>query len=116
MAIALVALVVPVTSHSLLEDAGLIHDSGSDASDHDHDAADGLCWIESVGFHLEKCFQAVESAAAHFLFAALACFMVNLLPRQPKPDNPGTGPPLLLQSWQFSSRAALPARAPSLAS
>lgn len=107
---------LPLSSHALLESAGLIHQDTADGSDDDHDAADGICLIESGGFHVEKGCQSGEFCLAQFLSDVSVWVVVDATPPQSKPDIPGTAPPLLTQSWQFSSRASLPARAPSIAS
>jgi hypothetical protein len=109
----MLALWMPVTSHELLESAGVIHQTNSDADsdgDHDHDAADGLVLVPSSG-------------NAPVMGAALFCVLpavVSLLPepvetRVTERNNSGTSPPLP-NVWQFVHRAALPVRAPSSAS
>ena len=116
-ALLLLAIWVPSSSHELLEGFGLIHvqasPSGGDSHENDHDAADGLCQLPGWSLQVQKYQAADISFLLPVAFAAClqdgiqarACFaLVNPSP----PDIP--------VSWQFSFRAALPARAPSLIS
>ena len=111
IAILMLALWVPASSHELLESAGVIHQPHATAdSDKDHDAADGLVLLPS-------------SVNAPAMSAALVCVppvVVFLLPepvetRLSRRIDSGTSPPLP-NVWQFVHRAALPVRAPSSAS
>jgi hypothetical protein len=115
----LLALWVPLTSHSLLEQWEWIHhdhpDSHSESTDH-HDAADGLCRIESnasplvpVDFQSASFVPLFEPSSACFPSADGLAFATGLAP-------PDAGPPELDHVWQFVFRAALPPRAPSSAS
>ena len=123
--VVLVALAwLPASSHPLLEYAGLIHEfhadhdtdsNGSHEHDDDHDAADGLCAPSSPH---------VNVPTPHFVATALPPGLIvsdqgwlrhdSLRPSGPAP--PGTAPPQLSSGWQFSFRAALPAREPSFVS
>ena len=116
-AMLLLPIWVPISSHELLENWGLIHIQAStgsgDSHDKDHDGADGLCQLPGCSFQIQKFHPAVVSFLLPVALAvcpqdgveAQACFaLVNPSP----PDIP--------VSWQFSFRAALPARAPSLIS
>jgi hypothetical protein len=105
------------TSHPLLERLHLIHTHHTDSSHQNaesHEAADGICRVESIGI-------AVAQIASHFLFHLPAASITDAeLPRfasrQDGLPPPGTAPPELSLTWLFSFRAALPARAPSFAS
>lgn len=108
------------SSHPLLESLGLIHQDhahadGSDHSDKNHEAADGVCRIESSHEELQR-----PLSNSLDLSHSLELLCVLLLNADPDAD-PGGGslsppPPELGTSWQFAFRAALPVRAPSLAS
>jgi hypothetical protein len=109
----MLALWMPATSHSLLESAGIIHQTHSDADsdgDHDHDAADGLVLLPS-------------SVNAPVISMALVCLLPTVVFLLPEPIetrltdriDSGASPPLP-NVWQFVHRAALPVRAPSFTS
>src|SRR5438552_474276 len=109
----MLALWMPATSHALLESAEVIHQPHADADSHgdlDHDAADGLVLLPS----------GVDSPV---MSAALVCVLplAGFLLSKPAElrltvrIDSGTSPPLP-NLWQFVHRAALPVRAPSLAS
>jgi len=105
-----------MTSHELLEHWGVIHVQASnpiDKHDNDHDAADGLCRLPPGAFQLQKFF------AAEVAFMAPVAVM-DLLGdsdyQQASFALVNPSPPDIPVGWQFSSRAALPARAPSLIS
>lgn len=126
-----VAVWLPASSHGLLQYAGFIHEvhehddhadsheadsSGSHEHDADnHDAADGRC-LASGGkvqmptptFVMLPGWLAVPVAAS-LMDANRTALHSGLSP-------PGTAPPELSPRWQFSFRAALPARAPSFVS
>ena len=123
----LVALWLPASSHPLLEAAGLIHDhhddhdGDSDASgshEHhadDHEVADGNCLLTSTD---------VSVTVPTPVTPPLPIGLPDGEPAQgpcgvcdsPGHAPPGLAPPELSHRWQFSSRAALPVRAPSVAS
>jgi hypothetical protein len=118
--ILLLALWLPATSHTLLEQAGWIHTAhAGDApdSDNDHDAADGICRFASTHVQVpqpEMCAGPLLGSL-DFSLTLAALFEASLaLPSGPAP--PGTAPPELAPSWQFSFRASLPPRAPALIS
>lgn len=126
--LALLALWVPASSHALLEHAGWIHEHEEEADhghdhhdDHhpakgsDHDAADGICRVEtgSVDVPVPKIVH------AWMLGDSVLCSGLSSLTEEPDysgPSPPGTAPPEVRVSWQFSCRAAVPVRAPSLLS
>ena len=120
MALLLVALWVPLTCHGLLEQAEWIHQkdghSHSDCGDEQHDAADGLCRIESNDCPLKTPHFQIASFAGP-LDISIACvssaecliFAAGLPP-------PGADPPELVHNWQFALRTALSPRAPSFLS
>jgi hypothetical protein len=122
IALLLALLYVPATCHCLLEDAGLIHRSECCVSDnatddHGHDAADGICQVESASFVLPQ----PAKLAAKFIpvFVAHPFEPYGLLSSerlQPDILPCATSPPGLQAGWQFSHRTALPPRAPSVIS
>ena len=119
----LLAIWPAVSSHALLQQAGLIHefhddhhhgDGGSHEHNSDnHDFADGDYTSGGAAKALKK---------PEFLLAPTALLQTaahgSILLRNysPGPAPPGTAPPLLLKSWYFLLRAALPVRAPSVIS
>lgn len=124
--VVLVALLwLPISSHALLQSAELIHqrhadhDTDADGShEHDadnHEAADGRCVFSSTHINISV----PDAVASPILFSWLGLGLTSepLVEEQPSGlAPPGTLPPQLSHCWQFSSRTALPARAPSLIS
>jgi len=113
----LLALFALVSSHAFLENLELIHGEAHHAesaahSDFDHDAADGLCRIDSGICKVQK--SANELSFSHCVADVLASLLNYSQPSQLAPSELASPPPELVSTWQFSSRAALPARAPSL--
>jgi len=121
IAMFLLALWVPMASHELLELCGWIHvaattDSG-EAHDDDHDAADGVCQVASTHIQVPQPPLSGELLPGLIDFSgslSVLCEAALALPNGP--DPPGAAPPELSQTWQFSFRASLAARAPSLIS
>ena len=127
VALLLVAFWLPASSHALLEYAGLIHERHADHDDHDaessgshehdadnHDAADGKYAPSSTLVRVP-----LPDSIAMPMFFAPGLNWASELRIEPPPAGlapPGTAPPQLSHGWQFSFRAALPVRAPSLAS
>jgi hypothetical protein len=124
VAVLLAAIWPPASSHALLEHFELIHqvhvvhDQDSDAShEHDadnHEAADGKCALSSPHVSVP-----LPEANAMPMYCAPGLDWVSELHIEQQPSGlapPGTAPPPLSHSWQFSFRTALPARAPSLIS
>jgi hypothetical protein len=119
IALFMLALWVPTTSHALLESVGLIHQEqpASDAhDDHEHDAADGICAITSNSTPLAK--GAFLTAVLYVVaLTALDASFDSTVTQELSVNGLGPSPPLLLPpSWQFLYRTALPCRAPSIAS
>ncbi len=116
----LLALWLPATSHALLEQAGWIHTGhAADAADtdNDHDAADGNCCVASTNVQVPTPDLSTGTLLASVDFSlTLAALIDTSLVFPSGPDPPGTAPPELSHTWQFSFRASLPARAPSLIS
>ncbi|HSH93815.1 MAG TPA: hypothetical protein VK968_06695 [Roseimicrobium sp.] len=118
LALLLVALWLPVTSHCLMEDAGLIHRDAccapaADSQRPGHDADEGACQVESAGFRLES----RTTILAAVLLIAVAC-LVSLfsasIPQVPHLSQVRSAPPPeWVQSWQFFTRAVACGRAPS---
>lgn len=120
VAMLMLALFAFASSHPLLESLGLIHQEVAHAdgpahSKDNHEAADGSCRIESGQEELQKPLADALDLSHSFVFMC-----VLMLNTDPDADPGGQGlsppPPELGKSWQFSSRAALPIRAPSIAS
>ena len=129
----LVAFWLPTSSHALLQHVGWIHqkhdherDSHSEADHHpdsegqhehdadNHAAADGLCMVASGKVHVPT---PVFVATPGWLLVALLTPSAdaNGMALHSGLSPPGTSPPEYSHIWQFSLRAALPVRAPSLA-
>ena len=125
MSLLLAAVWLPAASHALLEHFELIHvvhaDHEQDAGgshEHDadnHEAADGRCLISSAKIQISK---PAATSAIHWLVAALLAGRADVESEVSHrgPSPPGVAPPEFSHRWQFSLRAALPVRAPSLAS
>ena len=113
----MVALWLPAASHCLLEDIGWIHEDPAAADgDFGHDAADGNCHLVASNPSL-KWLGLTEDILLWNPGLLAVDWSFEALPNVSKPDVPGTAPPSKrLHCWQFLFRAALPARAPSLAS
>jgi len=115
-ALLLLAFWVPISSHEMLEHWGVIHTQASnpiDKHDDDHDAADGLCQLPAGAFQVQKFFAPEVSFAA---LAVLTELVRDSVWEQASFALVNPSPPDIRVEWQFSSRAALPARAPSLIS
>jgi hypothetical protein len=121
VALLMLTLFAFASSHPLLEGLGLIHQEvahtdGHANSDSDHELADGKCRFTSSRDEIQKAF-----ANGGFDFSAvvaLACVLLHDadLETGSSVEIASSPPPELGTSWQFSSRAALPVRAPSFAS
>ena len=125
----LVACWLPGSSHAWLQYAGLIHErhadhdadsTGSHEHEHehdtdDHDAADGICVLSSAQVNVP-----MPDADAIPLLPGLFGLERDLELHAEHSGSglapPGTAPPQLSHSWQFSFRTALPPRAPSFVS
>ena len=127
MVCAVAVLFLPASSHPLLELAGWIHEeayhhhhNGDDAEHHhhpvsnDHDAADGICRLESGGIDAPIPTNGAWWLVGYALWSILDSVVVE--PPFSGPSPPGTAPPEIQVSWQFSYRAAVPVRAPSFLS
>jgi hypothetical protein len=131
LSLLLVAVWLPASSHALLQHIGLIHqvhahddhadghDAGSSGShEHDadnHDAADGLCLASAAKVHVPT---PIFVVLPDWLAVPVATLMTdaNFAALHSGLSPPGSAPPELSHRWQFSFRAALPVRAPSLVS
>ena len=132
MTLLLAAFWLPVSSHVLLQHIGFIHEIHAHA-DHDdadqdgdsdgphehsannHDAADGLCLTPAGKVQVPMpAFVVVPDWHMAFLVASLMDAGFASLHSGLSP--PGVAPSELSRQWQFSSRAVLPVRAPSLIS
>jgi hypothetical protein len=125
---------VPASSHALLQSLSLIHERHADHDEHYHhnseaphehdhnhdgiihDLADGICRTEARGFDVPVVTsQLIDATLCAAVISCLTDTLTVGLDRA-GPSPPGTSPPELFQIWRFSLRAALPIRAPSLAS
>jgi hypothetical protein len=115
----LLALFALASSHPLLQGLGLIHhhsehhsESSDSDSDRNHDAADGLCRVDSHRDEVQK------FSTNHLYCLALVAVLLDadVGVENARFANSTAPPPELVTTWQFSSRAALPVRAPSFAS
>lgn len=129
-ALFLAAVWPAVTSHALLEQAGLIHQVHADhhhSHDHDHDGgshehkaddhdfADGGYWAKNSPAKSARPNSALLYQT-HWLAAVLTNPPVDHQPADFGPAPPGTSPPELLHRWNFVLRTAVDARAPSFLS
>jgi len=123
IALALLALWLPATLHCALEEAGLeiafvCHDHDEDQAHHDAPPAHTGAHCDDDACHtLEGA--AIKTVSAAKLVGQATLFLIARLPDPPelpadhvcpeRTDAPGE----LGRAWQFSTRAAPPARAPS---
>jgi hypothetical protein len=125
VAVLLAVMWLLASSHALLEQFELIHQTHADhdadssgSHEHDadnHDAADAKCTLASTHVSVPL----PDSVAMPLLFCAPGLNWTCDLDAESDSSGlspPGTAPPQLLHRWQFSFRTALPARAPSLIS
>ena len=123
----LVAGWLPASSHALLQYVGLIHErhaahdadsTGSHEHEHDtddHDVADGICALSSAQVNVPM----PDADATPFLLGLFGLERGSELNAELSASGlapPGAAPLQLSSGWQFSFRAALPARAPSFVS
>jgi len=105
---------LPATSHALLENAGVIHTADSQHDD-DHDAADGLC--VNAASHVQapqpNLHVSLAPLASLDFWLATCAILDGSVAEAIGPAPPGVAPPELPQTWHFSLRTSLPARAPS---
>lgn len=123
IALLMLALWLPASSHAALEAAHLIHhepetehshsDSPSD-SETPHEAADGFCIIPSGVLHIVKNLQSFVSFSTPVLHLEVVCATGNPASLQVELASYGPSPPLLAKGWQFIQRTALSVRAPSV--
>lgn len=109
------------SSHPLLEGLGLIHQETAHAheqpsSESDHQLADGKVSINVNRNDTQKSVAGNSFDLANILACALVLLQSDDLSDRPSVEIASSPPPELGTSWQFSFRAALPARAPSFAS
>jgi len=118
MVLFLISLWIPMSSHAFMERADWIHQEATEQDSdhhHDHDGADGIC--VRTASHIEVPQPdfggwVTPLAAAEFWYAASAVVDSEAAEAN-GPAPPGAAPPELSQTWHFSYRTALPARAPS---
>lgn len=118
----LLAIFSLASSHTLLESFELIHHDGdhshaeSPASANSHDAADGICRLDSHRAQVQKSFSDVQEDLSKFFALSFSFLQQNSQERGTEIGISGSPPLEFVTTWQFSSRTALPARAPSIAS
>lgn len=129
VALIMVAFWLPSSSHAWLQASGFIHadppnhldshhEDSDDAHEHgasNHAVADGLCRTVTGSVSVPM----PGSQIAYVLDLAVLWSLSESARSNPErlgPSPPGIAPPELSCQWQFSSRTALPARAPSFVS
>jgi len=117
----MLALFALASSHPLLEGLGLIHHEiahthEQSSSDSDHQLADGKVSINVNRNETQKSLADSSFNLANILAFALVLLQHEDLSNQSSVEIACSPPPELGTTWQFSSRAALPVRAPSFAS
>lgn len=117
----MLALFALASSHPLLEGLGLIHHETAhsheqSSSDSDHQLADGKVSININRNDTQKSLADSSFDLANVLAFALVLLQHDDLSSQSSVEIASSPPPELGTTWQFSSRAALPVRAPSFAS
>jgi hypothetical protein len=117
----MLALFALASSHPLLEGLGLIHHETAhtheqSSSDSDHQLADGKVSININRNETQKSLADSSFNLANILAFALVLLQHDDLSNQSSVEIASSPPPELGTTWQFSSRAALPVRAPSFAS
>lgn len=115
IAVLMLAVWMPASSHALLEWAEVIHEDEHHPGAHthhdqDHDAADGLCAISST--HSAVVHSGPSSQVAYRLALFIAVDAAVDKSHTVCESTSGTSPPHF-HGWQFIHRAALPVRAPS---
>ncbi len=121
VAMMLLALFAFASSHPLLRALELIHQDAThtedaSGSDYGHDVADGICHNGSNGQTVQECVAGVAFDFASCLVWACVLLQPEVQDARANIANSSSPPPELGTTWQFSSRAALPVRAPSFAS
>ena len=117
----MLALFALASSHPLLEGLGLIHEEAAHAHEHsapdsDHQLADGKVSINVNRNEVQKSFDDGSFNLAKIVALTFALLQREDLLSQYRVEIASSPPPELGASWRFSSRAALPVRAPSFAS
>jgi hypothetical protein len=117
LAMLLLVLWAPTTSHCMIESAGLLpaflccdEACGGEA---DQDACKAL---ESAAYKVDERDSPVAMSVVLFLLPQVLSDLNDGVEPAPAPGFYPQGAPELAVTWQFSSRTALPPRAPSLAS
>lgn len=116
----LLAIFSLASSHALLESFELIHHDGdhshaeSPATSNSHDAADGICLSNSHRAQVQKSFSEVQTDLGKSFNLTFYFLQQNSQERGTEIGKSGSPPLEFKTTWQFSSRTALPARAPSL--
>jgi hypothetical protein len=110
-ALLLVTLWPLATSHELLESCGVIHVATQGDQDADHEAADGHVRLEYSQVPLKAPVLVSQPWLAEIGFVLVVTIPEGTVASRPL-GHLSTAPPELRRTWQFTKRAALPARAP----
>jgi hypothetical protein len=94
-------------------------ESGCHGKESSHESAPedaACCSVEKSEYRIEQFRITFPSPQLLAISSVPFLDLANALPAEVGIDLPTAAPPGITASWQFSSRTALPARAPSLAS
>ena len=116
----LLAIFSLASSHAVLESFELIHHDGdhhheAPVSSNSHDAADGVCRVDSNRVQVQKTFADMQIDLNKAFTLAIYSLQIQSQQVVTKIEICGSPPLELKTSWQFFARTALPARAPSVA-
>ena len=115
------AVLAACTGHCMIENSGgaglpCCNEDGGHSDQVPHTPGHCVCSaIRAGGYVSQDSAVSAPLPLDGFILAVVAPEQVNLAAR-PRHVEPAASPPGVLGPWQFSFRAALPARAPSLAS
>lgn len=119
VALVMLAAWMPAASLCLAECAGFVErgDCCPDESSGDANAAAHSCCLLASGSYKSDTHPPLVVAPYAFVTAQVPSMILDAPPSaESVQPSPSSSPPDLPVSWQFSFRAALPPRAPSLAS
>jgi hypothetical protein len=122
VALLLVALWFPITAHCQLESMGvlpaLVHCAGDCSADDESSQADSdACGVlESASYRIDETRLGLPVIDASVFFHGRVADFVLPAEAPFATPAPAPSPPILAANWRFLCRAALPPRAPSLAS
>lgn len=116
----LLAIFSLTSSHALLESFEFIHLDGDHhhadgPASSAHDAADGICRVDSPRVQVQKSLADVQIDLSKILTPTFYSLRQDSQHAVTPVEICGSPPLELKASWQFFARTALPARAPSIA-